>query len=77
MTYVAHITVPVAFQAASDDEARKLVQMMRTFLADVSFSRDIPDDYGWEISDYPDATLQDVLPYEEPRVVSLTDEVNA
>ena len=71
MAYVAHITVPVVFHAHSDDEARALLEMMRTHLADTSFAKVLSDDVGWEVSDYPDATLQDVLPYELPRPVDV------
>jgi hypothetical protein len=69
--YVTHITLPVVFAADSDTEARAIVEMLRTHLADTSFAKLLSDDTAWEISDYPDATLQEVLPYVEPRPVTL------
>jgi len=76
MAYVAHITVPVVFAADSDDEARVILELLRCHLADVNVRfGEIPESAGPEVSDYPDATLQEVLPYETPRPVSL-DGVN-
>jgi hypothetical protein len=72
MTYVAHITVPVVFHADDDDAARVILEQLRCHLAGVSVRFDgIPDSAGPEVSDYPDASLQEVLRYEEPRVVEV------
>lgn len=72
MTYVAHITLPVVFAADDDDAARVILEQLRCYLAGVSVRFDgIPDSAGPEVSDYPDASLQEVLHYEEPRVVEV------
>jgi hypothetical protein len=69
MTYVAHITVPVVFQANNDAHARHLLKSLRGCFASVPVQEWMPFTSGVEISDYPDAELQEVLPYEEPRIV--------
>jgi hypothetical protein len=71
MTYVAHITVPVVFQANNDAHARFLLQSLRECFADVPVRDWLPAVSSVEVSDYPDATLQDVQPYEEPRAVDV------
>jgi hypothetical protein len=71
MTYVAHITVPVVFQANNDDNARALLTQLRNMLADIPVREWLPSVPTVEVSDYPDATLQNVQPYEQPRPVSI------
>jgi hypothetical protein len=69
--YVAHITVPVVFEANNDAHARHLLKNLRGMMADFPVQQWMPFTSGVEISDYPDAELQEVLPYELPRVVAL------
>jgi hypothetical protein len=71
MTYVAHITVPVVFHANTDEVARHIVAQLRDYLADFPVQTLIPSTSP-EVSDYPDATLQEVLPYMEPRLVPVS-----
>jgi hypothetical protein len=72
MSYVALITLPVVFHADDDNEARAVLELLRAHLAGVSVRSFVPEAFAPEVSDYPDASLQEVLPYEEPRAVGLT-----
>lgn len=72
MTYVAHITVPVTFQANNDAHARHLLESLRACFAGVPVTEWMPFVSSVEVSDYPDATLQEVLPYEQPRAVDVS-----
>jgi hypothetical protein len=66
--YVAHITIPVSFDVDNDDQARAMLDMLAGYLASVSLPES-KGSAGVEIIDYPDTTLQEVLPYLEPRAV--------
>lgn len=69
--YVAVISVPVTFDAESDDDARAIVEkLLDRFAQDGITLGELRDAHSAELHDAPSVEdLLEALPYEEPRQV--------